>query len=190
MEQRQYEVSKEQLDRDNDYLSYYPENSTEMVVDEIPYETDFDHLMVKTIYPSKSNVSLLAAKIQQQVSEGQVDAIEAAIKLNATMNMCKEALELIRKDVVSELDKNRGKSDKFGCKVEVAEVGSKYDYSSNPSWAAFAATEAEAATERKKIEDRLKKIPAGKTLVDDETGEALTGPSKTSTTSFKVSLAK
>ena len=39
-------------------------------------------------------------------------------------------------------------------------------------------------------EDRLRKIPSGKILVDEETGEVMIGPSKTSKSSYKVTLLK
>jgi len=44
--------------------------------------------------------------------------------------------------------------------------------------------------ERKKLEESLRKIPTGKTLVDDETGEVFIGPPKSSKSSYKVTLSK
>ena len=148
------------------------------------------NIELSRIMPSKTNVTLLATRIASLVADGKVDAVEAAIRLNAMMNMCKEALVYINSDVIDELDKAKGKLTKFACKVERAEVGTKYDYSANAEWRAFAQTEQEAAEQRKLIEERLKRIPEGKLQVDESTGETLQGPTKTSTTSFKVTLAK
>jgi hypothetical protein len=77
-----------------------------------------------------------------------------------------------------------------GAVLEAAETGTKYDYSQNPKWVELKNQEDEISEKRKEIEDILKTIPAGKVLVDEETGESLIGPAKTSTSSFKVTLAK
>lgn len=156
--------------------------------DPLPFDHDFS--IVSNILPSKTNVTLLATRIAIQVSEGHVDPIEAAIRLNAMKGVCEEALAAIREDVLEELGKSAGKASKHDCKVERAEVGTKYDYSASADWHNFKLTEEEAAIERKKVEERLKRIPPGKLQVDQETGETLTGPAKVSTTSFKVTLAK
>lgn len=77
-----------------------------------------------------------------------------------------------------------------GVKFELAETGTKYDYSNNPEWVSIE-KELKAMQDRKKaLEDKLKKIPAGAALVDESTGETLIGPAKTSKSSFKIILAK
>lgn len=155
----------------------------------LPFE-DFTHMQVAEITPSKSNCTLLAGRIADQVKEGHVNPIDAAIRLNAVILMAEEALVMIKPDVIDEVERSSGKVEKQGCKVEKFEAGTKYDYSANGNWREFAATEKEAAAERKKVEEVLKKIPAGKLQVDESTGETLQGPSKTSTTAFKVTLAR
>lgn len=77
-----------------------------------------------------------------------------------------------------------------GVKFELAETGTKYDYSHNPLWKALEAESKAAADKRADLEAKLKKIPAGSVLVDEETGETLVGPPKSSKSSFKVTLSK
>jgi hypothetical protein len=77
-----------------------------------------------------------------------------------------------------------------GVKFELAETGTKYDYSENPEWVAIEERLKAVQAEKKALEEKLKKIPAGSTLVDESTGETLIGPSKTSKSSFKIILGK
>jgi len=77
-----------------------------------------------------------------------------------------------------------------GAKVELVEAGTTYDYSNNPEWVRLN-IEAERAIEaRKELEKRLQRIEPGKMLVDEETGETLIGPIKTSKSTYRVTLPK
>jgi hypothetical protein len=77
-----------------------------------------------------------------------------------------------------------------GVKFELAETGTHYDYSNNVAWEELDALEKDISTRKKALEEKLKKIPAGSELVDTETGEILIGPTKTSKSSFKITLPK
>jgi hypothetical protein len=77
-----------------------------------------------------------------------------------------------------------------GAKIELKETGTSYDYSHNPQWVELNSQEAAIAEKRKALEERLKKIPAGTVLVDEESGETLCGPAKSSKSSYAVTLAK
>src|ERR1044072_353233 len=77
-----------------------------------------------------------------------------------------------------------------GVRFELAETGTKYDYSENPAWVALEERLKAVQAEKKALEERLKTIPAGSALVDESTGETLIGSSKTSKSSFKIILGK
>lgn len=77
-----------------------------------------------------------------------------------------------------------------GVKFELAETGTKYDYSNNPEWEALDKELKAVQAKKKELEERLKKIPAGNALVDESTGETLIGPAKSSKSSFKIVLGK
>jgi hypothetical protein len=77
-----------------------------------------------------------------------------------------------------------------GVTFKLAETGTKYDYSHNPAWAQLSQQAKDAAEKKSQLEDKLKKIPAGSVLVDEETGESLIGPSKSSKSSFQVIFGK
>jgi hypothetical protein len=77
-----------------------------------------------------------------------------------------------------------------GVKFELAEVGTKYDFSHTTSWVALDAQIKELEEKKKALEARLKAIPAGVEMVDTETGEVFYGPAKSSKTSFKITISK
>lgn len=141
---------------------------------------------------SKTQISQLAdASVSQCLEVGNVLEVAEAISAMS------EFVDLVRKDdrfitaVVDEANRNAGKlQTNSGAKIEVCETGTKYDYSHNADWVELNRQEKEIAEKRKALEDKLKKIPAGKLLVDEETGETLVGASKTSKTNYKLSLAK
>lgn len=139
------------------------------------------------ITPSKKAVADLAQNIAEGVKEGALNPIDTAIHLNAVKQVCEDALKLIVDPVLESLEK--GKVEKWGCKIEQAEVGVKYDYSQNPSWVELKNREEKIAAKRKELEDLLKHIPAGKTIFNEE-GTELIGAAKSSTTSFKTTLAR
>jgi hypothetical protein len=139
------------------------------------------------ITPSKTAVSFLASQIATGVKEGGLDPIDTAIHLNAVKQVCDESLKLIVDTVLENLE--NGKAEKWGCKIEQAEVGVKYDYSQNPAWVELKDKEDKIAEERKALESMLKVIPAGKEIFGED-GMQLIGASKSSTTSFKTTLAR
>ncbi len=93
--------------------------------------------------------------------------------------------------VRDELAKNGGRhTTASGAKIEAIEAGVNYDYSHNPGWLELNTAATEAVERRKALEARLRTIPAGKSLVDDDTGEALTETAKSSTSTYKITLKK
>lgn len=151
--------------------------------------TQLDQIKLGEVTPSKGSVIKLANQICESVKEGWMDPLETAIHLNAIKSVCDEALKLIVEPVTGQLNLQSGKFEKWGCKVECAEVGTKYDYSENPSWVELKQKEDALAEERKQLETMLKTIPAGK-MIFNEQGDQLIGPAKSSTSSFKTTLAK
>lgn len=77
-----------------------------------------------------------------------------------------------------------------GTIIEVTEVGVKYDYSYDAEWSDIQ-YRIDCLTEaRKEREALLKNKQAGKEYVDESTGEVVVGASKSSKTSYKITLAR
>lgn len=79
---------------------------------------------------------------------------------------------------------------KAGTRVEICETGIQYDYSHNPGWVELDRQVTELEGKRKELEARLRLIPAGKKIVDTDTGEVFIGPGKCSKSGYKVTLRK
>jgi hypothetical protein len=133
--------------------------------------------------------SLALLVIEETLEKGT--PIELAEKIAATENLIKVIKDNQRFTdyVKEELAKNSGKvTTGSGARIEEMEAGVKYDYSANTEWVELMLEENAIAKKRKALEERLKAIPAGKLLVDEETGETLIGPAKSSKTTYKVTL--
>jgi len=149
---------------------------------------------VGEVLPTKSNITEKANEIVSLVNDGEVSAIEIAIKLKAIMLVCEEALSAINENVVTEVSKFGKSTESLGVKLEVKEVGTKWDYSTSDAWKSIKLEEDKLAEKRKQIEDIAKKTPVGAVAnwTDTETGELLTIKTglKTSKTSFAITIPK
>lgn len=147
-------------------------------------ETELMQLPVsKAVIAYKANEA-----IEYLIETGEV--VNAAEQLAAMDHFIKSF-----KDNERFIDAVRGAIEKkvelpTGTKIEICEAGVSYDYSNCPDWVELKNQEAVWAEKRKALEERLKTIPAGKMLVDAETGETLVGPSKSSKSTYKVTLKK
>lgn len=77
-----------------------------------------------------------------------------------------------------------------GAKIEACEASTTYDYSENPGWYYLGAQIAALTEEKKALEAKLRLIPGGKEIVDEETGELFVGPLKTSKSTYRITLAR
>lgn len=147
-------------------------------------------LQLQNLKPTKSDIKIASDILIHQVDNGEVNAIDVALQLKVIEEFVKDARERLNKYTIDELYKYQGgKVNIYDAKIETAETGVKYDYSGDSTWTELRAKSDELTSALKQREDLLKKIPAGHTLVD-ENGEAAIGPTKTSTTSYKITLAK
>lgn len=152
----------------------------------------------KTILPaiingmSKSQISILVQRsVDSVLEQGSV------LQMAEVVSVMEEFIKGFRKDerfidyLRDELIKNQGSIlTKAGARIEVCEVGIAYDYSHDLSWVELNQQVKLLEAKRKELEDRLRRIPPGKTIVDGETGEVFIGPAKSSKSSYKVTLSK
>lgn len=77
-----------------------------------------------------------------------------------------------------------------GAKLEVTEAAVQYDYTQDASWRALTEEINVLVEMRKALEEKLRRIAPGKMWVDHETGEVLEGPSKSSKSTYRITLSK
>jgi hypothetical protein len=137
-----------------------------------------DDIRVGEISPTKFGLDLMAEAIAEQVQNGNLNALETAIRLNAMEQLTKMIKEKISKYVMDELYKHpKQKAEING--VQVSEFSSvKYDYSHLPGWDELDQQIAELTEKRKAIEDHEKTYHKGDL------------PIKSSTVTFKIQIPK
>jgi hypothetical protein len=137
-----------------------------------------DDIRVGEISPTKFGLDLMAEAIAEQVQNGNLNALETAIRLNAMEQLTKMIKEKISKDVMDELYKHpKQKAEING--VQVSEFSSvKYDYSHLPGWDELDQQIAELTEKKKAIEDHEKTYHKGDL------------PIKSSTVTFKIQIPK
>lgn len=147
-------------------------------------------IKLQDLKPTKTDIKIASDIFIQQVDNGEINPIDAALQLKALEEFIKDVREKLNSYAIDELYKHQnGKVNIYDAKIEIAETGVKYDYSTDLVWEKLKQENEATASALKSREDLLKKIPAGSQLVD-ENGEVATGPTKTSTTSYKITLAK
>jgi len=141
---------------------------------------------------NKKEIHTLAQKSVDGVLEtGNVFAVAEAL---AAME---EFTRLVRKDeryidfLREELSKHNGRLfTASGARIELCEAGVSYDYSSSAEWNALE-DEIRRLQERKKaVEERLRRIGAGRMHVDPETGEITEGVYKSSRSTYRITLSR
>jgi len=139
--------------------------------------------------PTKSNVEVVSADIAKVVHDGNADPVEFAVR-------CKFAIEVLTKamDSIKEIATEKLKSSTtfMGAKVEVVEVGTKYNYSQDHVWKDLKDMMAPLEVQLKNQEERIKMATKiGASLINEDTGEVIaTKVEKSSTTSIKITLGK
>lgn len=146
---------------------------------------------------TKEQQKQLSSQLANKVAQGTVNPIEAVTKAKALI----ECLTLFLKDeavntaVVNEVGKYGKIGTKFGgASLCVAEVGVRYDFSTSGDslWKRLSEQKADIEAKMKDRQKFLLGVKDQVTVVDTETGEMQTvyAPSKTSSTTVKVTFAK
>ena len=134
---------------------------------------------------------LVEASVEDILEEGGAERVAEAL---AVMD---EFIKGVRKDerfidtLRDELMKHHGLiKTASGARIELCEAGVVYDYSANGGWRHLDEQIKQLTEQKKELEEKLKSIPAGKDIVDPETGEILTGAFKSSRSTYKITLSR
>ena len=138
--------------------------------------------------PSKANIEVVSNQLAETVKNGNADPIEFAIRLKFIKECLDASMALIQDDLIKAIGNS---TTLYGAKVEVAESGVKYDYSTNEQWKELESKIKPLKEAQKSIEEQIKMATkVGKSFVDESTGELISPVTKTSTTTPKITLSK
>ena len=139
---------------------------------------------IKEIMPTKSNIELVANQIIQPLEDGDMNKLEFVVKIKFIEEVIKTAIKKV------ELNISQPESI-YGAKIEPAETGVKYNYLQSEKWCEISEKIKPFSDELKYIEEQIKlATKIGKSIVDESTGEMISPVEKTSTSGYKVTLAK
>ena len=142
---------------------------------------------------TKEQIALFAGQLIDSVKDGFENPLTLHTKIIAFKKALDAVSEAIKDDVVKEAERHNQKSfDYNGCRIEIKDLGVKYDFASccDPKWERAKSDEQLATTLRKEREVFLKGIKTSETIIDEDTGEVikLMPPIKTSNTGITVTL--
>jgi len=144
------------------------------------------------VLPTKETIATVAQQVVEKVREDG-NVLETITCIDAIGDICKKVREGLEADVLDSLQHHpKGIALILGAKIEAAEVGVKYDYSGCPKWAELKAQSDSIAAQIKQREALLKTLSKPMVETDSDSGDTIEvlPPSKTSKSSFKITLGK
>lgn len=154
--------------------------------------------LVQQVPLSKQGIQAFARTVIEDVEEGRINPLRLKLyikAMEATIAYIQKgdaAMPGIDEAVRNEAEKHGKSFEMAGVKVELAEVGTKYDYSDCGD-TVYERMQAELTALQEKIKQRetlLKAITDPISMNDEKTGEVLTvrAPLKSSTSSVKITF--
>ena len=134
----------------------------------------------------------MADKISVHVLDGHEDALQLLVGIKAVQKLFDAIIERIEESALNEALLEAKRFEKFGAKIEVREVGARYNFDSCQDPVLARLTEAKKQwSDLEKDRQNLLKTLRGKTeMLDTETGEIIhvIPPIKTSKTGVVITL--
>ena len=145
---------------------------------------------------TKEQRQSFALGVIEALEQGEADPLKIHLQVKCMEDIIKllNSNTIYKKSVLEAAEKYGQKSFEYqNSKVEIKEMGTKYDYSKcgDTVWQMFEQKSASAADDLKQREAFLKTVPSkGMQVLDELTGEMITvyPPSKSSTTSVAITL--
>ena len=138
----------------------------------------------------KKQISDAANNVAKQIKDGNIDGIKTLIAVNKFSRLCKAIDSGIRKVAVTSIKIGEKETyEGYGCEINRAETGVKYDYSkcNDEVWDNLDAEIKRLTNEKKEREKFLRSIP-DEGVANPETGEIIKKPVRTATDNFKITL--
>lgn len=142
---------------------------------------------------SRQGIEMFSGQLISAVENGEVNALELKAFLKTMEAIIEKVDKATREQQLKEAEKySEKKFGAFGCEVEKAEVGTKYDYltACDPVYEQRLVIFNSAAEQLKEREAFLKALHNPITIIDEDTGQVATvrPPVKRSTSGLKFSI--
>lgn len=141
---------------------------------------------------SKEGITKFVDQCVNEIEAGIIDPLHMSIYLK-TMEKIVEGIQgKIKSSALSEAEKYGKSFDFRGAKIELAELGTKYDFTNcqDKVWEELDKQTKDIAEKKKERETMLKTVRDSMALVDEETGETwkVFPPIKSSTSGIKITI--
>lgn len=142
-----------------------------------------------------TQVAKFSKSLIESVREGRTNPLELIVQLHALTKVYEEVREEIEDNILTEANKYPDKIiERFGARIEKAEVGVKYNYASSrdSEWEELDAEIKGLELRKRYRENFLKALTEPITTVNKDTGEVeeIRPPFKTSKTGVRIYLSK
>jgi hypothetical protein len=145
--------------------------------------------ILRTFPQNKGDIQALACDWTNQILDGNSDPIKVAIQIKKVQAVLDQVTAGIKDYVLIEAEKYGKTTEIEGVKIEISELGVRYDYSvcGDSVWSSLD-NELKLLTEKKKEREKfLVAIPDTGT-VDPETGELINKPLRSGTRGIKMTI--
>ena len=139
----------------------------------------------------KADIVMLANSISGLITENGGEIIKTLAIATKYQLLFSEIEKNLSKNGVNELHTyDNSKKNVYQVELQVAEVGTKYDFTANAKWNTIQEQINSLKEEQKNVEAFCKSLKSKTITVDEETGEAVEfyPPAKSSTTSIKKTI--
>jgi hypothetical protein len=145
---------------------------------------------IDNITPSKASLAGITSNLTLKVMDGEEDPIKKTANLDFIIKACANAKEILKPYVITELEKDKLRTEYHGYKIEVCETGVAYDYANCNDSELDELMEAyeKAKLALKERQDFLKTIKSSLDVVQDGEAKTIYPPVRKSTTSPKFTL--
>lgn len=141
---------------------------------------------------TKAEIKHFVQLVSDSVNEGNVCPLTLSIKLKALEEVAKQIRSQIGSNALNEAEKHGKSFDFQSAKVEIAQVGVKYDYTkcNDAEWTELELDIIALKEKQKQRETFLKSIKGQLTVINEDTGEVVTifEPQRTGSESIKITL--
>lgn len=149
--------------------------------------------VVRLFPDTKQGIEMFSTQLIRAVENGEVDALQLKAYFKAMEKVIEKVDKSTRDSQMTQAEKYGEKKFRaHGMQIEIAEVGTKYDYEScgDIEWERWDSSVKSAEESRKNRETFLKTLKEPMTLVNEETGEVykVRPPVKRSTTGLKFTI--
>jgi len=141
---------------------------------------------------SKEGINKYVNQCIQEVEAGILPPLHMAVYLKTMEKIIEGIQKGIKESALAEAEKYEKSFDFHGARIEMAELGTKYDYTSCGDIVLNELNKqiSELSEKKKEHETMLKTVKEGMTMVDENTGEIykIFPPIKSSTTGIKITI--